>query len=242
MYKKIILTSLIFILTFSINGQNWKSKKIKGNGHVIEVNRTTSEYNDIAIGGAFDVILTKGEEGKITIKGEKNITPYIATEVQDGTLKIKYKNNTNITTTKKLTVTVNIEEIESISLGGSGKIYSNTPIKTNKFRASIGGSGKINLEIDSNTLKASIGGSGSINLKGTTNHLSVSIAGSGSINAYQLVTDETTANVAGSGNVKVTVNKAIKAKIVGSGNVYYKGNPSKINCKTVGSGNIIERN
>ena len=243
MNKKIILTSLILTLTFAVNAQNWfGSKKIKGNGNVVTVTRTTSDYDGVSVGGSFDVVLVKGKEGKITIEGEENIIPYIETEVSGNTLKIKYKKNTNIRTTRRLTVTVPYQSIESVALGGSGKISSDTIIKAESFNVSLGGSGDINVKVNADTVKANIGGSGNINLEGKANNFKCSIAGSGSIKAYGLETVELKANVAGSGSIKATVKSKISAKLVGSGSVYYKGNPKHINSKSVGSGDIIERN
>ena len=242
MNKKILLTSLILTITFAVNAQNWGSEKIKGNGNVVTVKRTTSDYDGVSAGGSFDVVLIKGKEGKITIEGEENIIPYIETEVSGNILKVKYKKNINVRTTKRLTVTVTYEDIESISLGGSGKIFSENLIKAEDFKVNLGGSGSINVKVSAENVKASLGGSGSINLKGNSNELTCSIAGSGSIRAYDFITDKVYANVAGSGSIKTTVKKKIKAKLVGSGNVYYKGNPKHIDSKSVGSGNIIDRN
>ncbi|WP_159947429.1 head GIN domain-containing protein [Polaribacter septentrionalilitoris] len=244
MNKKILFTSVLLTLTFVINAQNWwgNSKKIRGNGNVVTVNRTTSDYDGVSVGGSFDVVLVKGKEGKITIEGEENIIPYIETEVSGNTLKIKYQKNTNIRTTKRLTITVPFQDIESVSLGGSGKISSKSLIKTRNFSANLGGSGDITLKVDADKVKASIGGSGNINLTGKSEEFTCSIAGSGGIRAYDLETKELSANIAGSGSVKTTVKNKIKAKIVGSGSVYYKGKPTHIDSKSVGSGDIIDRN
>ncbi|MEE9408896.1 MAG: head GIN domain-containing protein [Polaribacter sp.] len=244
MNKKIILTSLILTLTFAINAQSWwgNNKKVKGNGNVVTVNRTTSDYDGVTASGSFDVILVKGKEGNIKIEGEENVIPYIETEVSGNTLKIKYKKNTNIRTTKRMTITVTFIDIESVTLGGSGNISSKAIIKSEDLKISIGGSGNIQLKVAADSLKASIGGSGNIELEGNTNELTCSIAGSGSIKAYDLTTNELSANVAGSGNVRATVKNKINAKLVGSGSVYYKGNPKHIDSKSVGSGSIIEKN
>ncbi len=106
----------------------------------------------------------------------------------------------------------------------------------------MGGSGNITLTIDADEISSKIGGSGNIKLTGSTNDLSCSIAGSGSIKAYELDTDTVHATIAGSGNVRTTVKTKIKAKVVGSGSVYYKGNPKYIDSKSVGSGDVIDRN
>ena len=243
MNKKILFTSLILMLTFTVNSQDWfGNKKIKGNGNIVTINRTTSDFDGVSAGGSFDVILVKGKEGKITIEGEENVIPYIETEVSRNILKIKFQKNINIRTTKRLIVTVTYNSIESVALGGSGNISCKNLIKADDFKVSLGGSGNINLKVEADTVKASIGGSGNIDLEGNSNEFTCSIAGSGSIRAYELKTDEVYVNVAGSGSVKTTVKTKIKAKLVGSGSVYYKGNPTHIDNKSVGSGDIIDRN
>ncbi|WP_405604634.1 head GIN domain-containing protein [Polaribacter sp. Asnod1-A03] len=244
MNKKIFLTSLVLMLAITTKSQNWfsGSKRIKGNGNTKIITRSTSNYDAIAIGGSFDVVLIKGNEGEITIEAEENILPYIETEVSRNTLKVKFKDNTNINTTKRMTVTIPYKSLESVSLGGSGSISCKSLIKSNDFKVSIGGSGNIDLKLDSGSIKASIGGSGSIYLEGNTNEFDCSIAGSGNINAYNLETDELNANVAGSGNIKTTVSSKIDAKVVGSGSIYYKGKPSNIKSKSVGSGDVVDKN
>jgi hypothetical protein len=61
-------------------------------------------------------------------------------------------------------------------------------------------------------------------------------------NAFDLNSEVTNATIAGSGNIKTTVTKKIKAKVVGSGNIYYSGNPAEKEVKSVGSGKIIHQN
>lgn len=244
MLKKITLTLFIAAFTISANAQNWwgSSKKIKGNGNVVTVDRTTSDYEGIAIGGSFDVILIKGKEGNISIEGEENLIPYIQTEVKRGTLQIKFEKSINVRTTRRLTVTVTYDDIDMISLGGSGNIKSKGTIKANKFKVSIGGSGNITLDVEADDISSNIGGSGNIKLSGYANELNCSIAGSGSIKAYELKVDVLNASIAGSGSITTTVANKIKANVVGSGSIYYKGNPSDISKKSVGSGSVLNRN
>ncbi|TYP98776.1 putative autotransporter adhesin-like protein [Tenacibaculum adriaticum] len=241
--KKLIITSLIIFISFSSEAQSWwNSKKVKGNGKVITKTRSVDNFDEVSVGGSFDVNLIDGKEGKITIEGEENIIPYIITEVRGGTLKIKFKDNTNIRTTKRLTVTVPFEEIEGVSLGGSGNINVEKRIKANDVSFSIGGSGNITAEVDASSVKSSIGGSGNIKLKGNTGDFKCSIAGSGSVKAYDLYADNLKANIAGSGSVQTSVKTKIDANVVGSGSVYYKGKPKYIDSNSVGSGDVIDKN
>ena len=78
MFRKIIFSALIVEVSSLEELDSLGSKNIKGNGKVVSVNRTTSDYDRVIVGGSFDVILVKGKEGKITIEGEENIIPYLA--------------------------------------------------------------------------------------------------------------------------------------------------------------------
>jgi len=230
-------------MSLSVNAQSWwNSKRVKGNGNVTTETRKTSDYEGVSVGGSFDVKLIKGKEGKITLKGEENILKYIITEVKNGTLKVKYKKGVNIRTTRKLTVTIPYRDIEKVALAGSGDITSTGIIKATKLYLSIAGSGNMDVSVDSRDVKTSIAGSGNIKVSGNATELKCTIAGSGNINAYGLKTSTTTAKVAGSGNIKTTVSDEINARVSGSGNIYYKGNPEKINSKSAGSGDIIDKN
>lgn len=244
MFKKIIFSVLILVVSNSLTAQNWwgSSKKINGNGKVVIENRTTATFDAILVGGSFDVVLIKGKEGNIRIEGEENIIPFIETVVSANKLQIKFKENTNINTTKKLLITVNYNKINKVSLGGSGSISNKNVIKSADFSASLGGSGNITLQLETTETNANIGGSGNINLSGKTTDFTCSIAGSGSINAYDLSAKTIQATIAGSGSIETTVSEKIKAKVVGSGNVYYKGNPKNTDIKSVGSGSVIDKN
>ncbi|CAL2104253.1 conserved protein of unknown function [Tenacibaculum sp. 190130A14a] len=241
--KKQLLTLILIATTITATSQSWwNSKKIKGNGKVITKTRTVGSFDEVAVGGSFDVNLVQGKEGNITLEGEENILPYIVTEVKGGTLKIKFKSNTNINTTRRLLVTVAFDKIDGISLGGSGNVTSQKVIKAESVSLNLGGSGSIIADVDADTTKASIGGSGNIKIEGKTDNFKCSIAGSGSIKAYELQAKNLKANIAGSGSVKTTVSTRIKATVAGSGSVYYKGNPKYVDTNSIGSGDVIDRN
>ncbi|RSC92232.1 head GIN domain-containing protein [Tenacibaculum singaporense] len=241
--KKQLITTVLILLSFTVNSQSWwSSKKIKGNGKVITETRKISSFDKVNVGGSFDVYLIDGTEGKITLEGEENILKYIETEVKNGKLNIHFKENTNIKTTKKLIVTVPFEDIESIALGGSGNVIAKKRIRADEASFALGGSGNITASVEANTVKTSIGGSGNIKLKGKTDNLKCAIGGSGNVKGYDLKANSLKASIAGSGDVLATVTNKIKATVVGSGSVYYKGNPSQIDSNSLGSGDVIDRN
>ncbi len=230
----------LLMLSVTVSAQ-WGKKKIKGNGNVVTLERSVGEYDQIASAGWFDIVLVDGKEGALTIKGEENLLEYIETKVKNGKLVIKQEQGVNLQSSRQgngIVVTIPVEEISAVSLAGSGDVMSKTTLKTATFKATLAGSGDVDLAVATDEFKASLSGSGDMVLSGSTRYFGVSVAGSGDISAFDLEADIVEANIAGSADLKVTANQEIKARVSGSGDITYKGNPSKIDSKASGSGDI----
>lgn len=235
MKKSIVLLAALLIVS-SIQAQ----KRIKGNGHITTINRTTSDYDAVNFAGSFDYILVAGKEGQIKIEGEENLLHYIITELKNGTLTVKTENKINLQTSRNQTIkiTVPFEDISAVSLAGSGDVWNNDIISTNRFKAALSGSGDMKLQVNAPTVEAKVAGSGEIELKGTTNTLKVNVAGSGDFKGYDLDANDVDVSVTGSGDAKINCNGHLKARVAGSGDIKYKGNPKTEDSKVAGSGRI----
>lgn len=237
--KKITTLAIVMVLAVSCSAQ-W-GKRIKGNGDEVTVNRSTGDYDGIGVSGWFDVHLVDGKEGELTLSGESNLLEYIVTEVKNGKLVIKTEKGVNLKPSSwnnGIVITVPVESVDAIALSGSGDIVSKTTIKTDNLDTAMSGSGDITLDVDANTVRASMSGSGDITLSGNTQDFDATISGSGDIKAFDMNADNVDATVSGSADIKVTANKMLKARVSGSGDITYRGNPEKIDTKTSGSGDI----
>ena len=237
--KKPIL-ALIAILSVSLSYAQLWGKKIKGNGNMTTITRTTGDYDIIKCAGSFDYILVAGEEGKLTIEGEENLLEYIVTEVKDNKLIVKTKNNVSLRTSwnKTIKVTIPFKDISVVALSGSGDLYNKDVIKSDKLTVALAGSGDVVLDIEAKSVKGAISGSGDLTLKGNTNDLEAKVAGSGDFHGYNLEANNTVVSVAGSGDAEVVSRKSLKARVSGSGDIEYRGNPEKEDTKVSGSGSI----
>jgi len=237
--KNVVTLALTFLLCTGCTAQ-W-GKRIKGNGVTTTIERTTDAYDEVAISGWFDIDLVDGKEGEITLTGEENLLPYIITEVKNGQLIIKVEKGQNLQPSnwnRGIKILVPVESINGVSLSGSGDIVGKKTIKSDRFETSMSGSGDITLTVETRSMNAQMSGSGDMNLSGKTVDFSASISGSGDIKAYDLNADHVEATISGSADIKVTANKSIKARVSGSGDISYKGNPEKIDTKSSGSGDI----
>ncbi len=236
--KPILLVA--FLISSSLIHAQWKNKKIKGNGEVTSVKRTTTDYNAIKCAGPMDFVLVSGKEGQITIEGESNLLEYIVTEVKKEKLIVKVKKGINLKPRnyKSIIVTIPVESVNAISLAGSGDITNEGALKSDNLKLAIAGSGDMALNLEADNVKSSIAGSGNINLSGNATNVKANISGSGDYEGFDLKASNAEVHIAGSGTAKVYCSNNLKARVAGSGDVKYKGNPDKKDTKVSGSGTI----
>ncbi|ANH61515.1 head GIN domain-containing protein [Dokdonia donghaensis] len=237
--KKLITLSLVLFASTQIHAQ-WWGKSVKGNGELETITRNVGDYNEISVAGFFDVTLVAGNEGELIIEGESNLLEYIETEVDGDRLTIKVKNKQNLKTSwgKDIKIRVPFRDLNQVSLSGSGEIMSTDVIKANNFRVSVSGSGDINLVVEASSTESRVTGSGDLVLRGSTRDHETSVTGSGDLEAGRFKADNVDAKVTGSGDIRVSCDKSIRARVTGSGDIEYVGNPTKQDTKVSGSGDI----
>ncbi|WP_452599797.1 head GIN domain-containing protein [Pontimicrobium sp. MEBiC01747] len=233
----LLIAALLFV---SFAQAQWGSKKIKGNGNTTKITRNTPDYDVVKCAGSMDFIFEKGTEGNLTLEGDSNLLDYIITEVKNGTLVIKTKKGYTLKTgwNKQIKITIPFQDIEKISLAGSGDVITKDTIDSKKFEVRLAGSGDITLDVNATDVSAGVSGSGDITLKGHTTNLSATVTGSGDFHGFYLQAKNTEAKVTGSGGAEVVSTKRLKARVTGSGDIDYKGNPETKDTKVTGSGDI----
>ena len=242
--KKLILLAGIFILTVtSANAQWWSNEKVVGNKEVVKQTRSVNDYDRIAVTGMMDVQLVAGKEGKIDLEAESNLMEFIETEVSGGLLKIGIKKGVNLQPSKNypIKLIVTFEDLDGLSLTGSGHIRNSDLITAKDFKVSVTGSGNMNLEVKSQNIEGTLTGSGDVKLKGSTRDLKCKVTGSGDFLAFDLKAENVTASVTGSGDIEISVENELNANISGSGDIKYSGDPTKQSFKTSGSGKVSKK-
>ncbi len=110
------------------------------------------------------------------------------------------------------------------------------------FKLSVSGSGDVEADgLQLETCMISSFGSGDISLSGNCIDLTMSQMGSGDINAYGLKSVNATVTNMGSGDMVVSVAESLQAKLNGSGDLTYQGNPAKVKVTANGSGEVYKK-
>jgi hypothetical protein len=127
-------------------------------------------------------------------------------------------------------------EIEA-DVSGSGDIDLKGKCKS--FDSDVSGSGKVMLAVAiAQNASFGVSGSGRIAASGSADFIKTNISGSGKVLAANMEANRCEIRISGSGDVEINVKNELDATISGSGTVGYKGNPSKVNSHSSGSGKV----
>jgi hypothetical protein len=226
-----ILTAILSAIIFC------SCQSISGSGNIITQNRNVSQFDGVRASGSIDIEVVNDQTHSIRVEADDNIMPYIITKVEDGILDVHLKPNFmyhNI----NAKVYVTAPSLTKLTVSGSGSITAkDTLANAAQIDFKVSGSGDVTAIVDAPSINAEIGGSGTITLSGKTKDFNSTIAGSGDIKCKNLLSENTTAGITGSGTAHVFASVHLLAKVTGSGDIYYSGQPS-VEIHKTGSGTI----
>jgi hypothetical protein len=233
-YFRLLLASVLILPSCNIVGQ----ERVRGSGNVTKEERNVGAFKAVDLRGDIDVYLTQGPAKAAVIEAEDNIIPLIELVKEGDELVVRLKRHVSVNTQKDMKVYLTTPDIEKVNLSGSGDIDIQGKFNSNNgVRVNVSGSGDVEGAFNAPSVKASIAGSGNIELSGETKDAEVSIAGSGDFKGKELLSENVSVNITGSGNANVHASVKLDAKIVGSGDVHYKGSP-QISSRVIGSGSV----
>jgi len=237
--KKLNSLLLLAFLAFSYNANATGPIKIAKSFH--EEERPIGSFKGVATGGPLTVKITMGNKESLRLEGDQEAIANLTTEVNAGILTIKPKTKWNDWSRRynraQVTVYITAKKISSLTMSGSGNIEVENTINSPELVATLSGSGGITASANVKTFTGTISGSGSIKLSGKADDSNLTLSGSGGFKGKDFAVNDLSAQISGSANVYITVNKTIEAVISGSGNIRYSGNAT-VKKTVIGSGSI----
>lgn len=203
----------------------------EGSGNVQKNERNIPQFDKIAVGSAFTVILKKGEPS-VVVESDDNLQEQIETLVADGVLQIDSRGIKNPTS---LNVYVTSPHLSHISLTGAARLKSEGVLEYPSLTISGTGASRANVEVKCNTLTTEAIGATRITYRGESIEHTASISGASSVNALMLKTEKTTAEVSGAGRISIFAKSLLNANLKDAGRITYFDNPDVKSLKKTGS-------
>lgn len=235
-----ILASLLFA---SCKKENM-GDCFKGTGNIITESRELPFFDSIYVETNINVFITiDSTVREVKVEAGENLLPHIITKVENGKLLIRNNNRCNFARSykKEITVHITLPVIKAIASDSQGFIKSTNTLRSDTVDITIKNAGDIDLKLDVRHVLTHMHGAGDVILSGKTGVHEIHAVGNSFIRCADLFTGYTFIWANTTGNIYVNATKGLGVTIVGSGNVYYSGNPQVITSKTTGTGQIIEQ-
>ncbi len=219
LYSIFMLVIMIFIA--ACNG----IFPISGSKNIISENRDVNDFSGIDVSLSAEIILIQGDDESLSIEADDNIMSYIQTTMQNGVLNISTTPNTTITPSQPIKITLSFITLNNINTSGSTTI---TADGLNLETLTIDTSGSTNIvatDVRLDTLTIESSGSSQVQLSGIVASQTIEISGNGVINNFELVTETTSINVGGNGQIFVNVADTLAVDISGNSEISYMGSP-----------------
>ncbi len=211
---------------------------VRPHGEQTTQERPIAAFDAVKANSFSEIEIVYSESPFLTISAPSDVIDYLVTEVVEGKLIIRVKNNKCFKGNYIAKITAGARSIKSVSNSGSGILTIQKMKPTETFDATLSGSGNLSAYTEAKNANIKVAGSGSVSLRGTVDKINAEVNGSGNIYAIdEFASRVALAEVAGSGNIEIAVSEQLEANVAGSGNVFYRGTPT-VRSRVTGSGRV----
>jgi hypothetical protein len=217
--NRLLISLMVCVAVLTVSGCN--AFVTRGSGDLITEERQVSNFDRVELSGVGEVVITQDGSESLSIETDDNIMKYVEVVIENGTLKLGFKDGVNFMSPSRLVFSVSVDDLTGVAVSGSGDIESDM-LKTDRFDVAISGSGDVQIA-DIST--------------GDASAQDLTISGSGKYQAGDVCSASVTVNVSGSGSATVCATESLESNISGSGSVNYYGQPM-INSTGSGSGSL----
>ncbi|MEZ5017298.1 MAG: head GIN domain-containing protein [Flavipsychrobacter sp.] len=217
--KKVAVLLALAISTISFT--SCRKHVLRGGGSIVTETRSLADFDEIISNGSIDVEVLPSNRDEVRITGYQNLVSAFKTDVSNKRLYLEYDDQYINIKQDNIKLTVYTTDMTVFTLNGSGDVAIPQGANTTYMELKVTGSGNIRMNGGDSlqTLKIRVNGSG---------------------NVYTRDTDakNVEATVTGSGDITLTAHESLDARISGSGNINYWGNPSIVTVNITGSGKV----
>ncbi len=187
--------------------------------------RQVSGYHGIEVSDAIDLYLSQGDEETVVVSArEEKWRSRIVTEVVDGILKIHLSGKSLSAANARLRAYVSFTTLDKLMASGASDVYVDGVITADKLTLNFSGASDFHGAVHLKELDMEQSGASDAHITGIVEGLAViRCSGASDLKGYELIAENCDAHASGASDIRMTVNKALKADVSGASSVFYKG-------------------
>ncbi|MEJ7557842.1 MAG: head GIN domain-containing protein [Pedobacter sp.] len=232
---------LAVILFFPVLLAGCSSGCIEDSGIRIAKGMVVKPFDKIAVEGAIKVILKQDSSYAIKIEADSNIMGKIEADVSGSelTLKLEKKSYCGSDT---IVIYAGIGELKELTGSGAVHVRSQGLVNGKDLTMKFAGAADVSLELSIANLTTNMDGIGKLNLSGQAGTHKLTTTGSSETTAYNFIAGVYDIHITGNGKASINVLNELKVNTDGSSEIYYKGNPKKVDEKKSGAAKLEKVN
>ncbi len=223
MLKKFIIATTALSLSLIAVAQSVNERKLE-------------PFDKIVAGDKIIVQLLKSDHESAVVKVQGIDESKVKTEVSGGTLTLSVFGEPF--TKKKVMVTVNYKNINSITVNNGSEVSTGNLFKADTLQADLKSGGVLYLDADLGYLVAKIAEGALLSAEGYATSQEVTVATLATLSAFDLESDKIRIKAVSGGKAKINVVEDLDAEASSNGYIAYKGTPAKLK-RTANSGGSI---
>ena len=237
MNRRILLAMFSLVLLLNQNDFAIKANALEtSSDDKISEQRTVPIFTGIEVSGGIEVVLTQGDIQSVRVSVESDKIEDLKTEVENNVLKICFK--TWKLKFTKAKVTICMKDIKSISCSCAANIIAKSPIVSGKLELNISGAARMKLNIKAIEINGELSGASDLELEGAAGYFDLGTSGASNCKGYGFTVAKADISASGASEIKLTVDKELKASASGGSRIKYKGTPKVIKENESGNSEI----
>ena len=241
--KKITLFIIIFFIIYSCEKES--SNCLYNKGDVVKQEILLEDFSRVSVKDIFNVILIQDTLHKIVIEGSENILRNVETIIENDTLIVQHSIRCNwFREYEKINLYIYFYQLNYIVTYAPAKIISTNIIYCNNLEYfALGEIGEADMILNCDYLRFddSYSTLGQFRFKGKSAKSRFYVNYGSSLFADSLISKDVDIFFKTIGDIRVHVTDHLRVWIWGPGNVYYSGNPAKVEIiEKKSTGNLIK--
>ncbi len=241
--KKITLLIIILFIIYSCEKESSNCLYTTGNIEKQEI--LLEDFNCVSVNDIFNVILIQDTLHKVVIEGGENILRHVETIIKNDTLIVQHSIRCNwFRDYEKINLYIYFCRLNHIVTYSPAKIVSTDTISCNRLEYfALGEIGEADMILNCDYLRFddSYSTLGQFKFKGKSDKSRFYVNYGSSLFADSLISKDADIFFKTIGDIRVHVTDHLRVWIWGPGNVYYSGNPAKVEImEKKSTGNLIK--
>ena len=201
--------------------------------------RQVAAFSRIHAESAFEIDYTSGNSTSLIVEAPDDLMGKIKTEVNNGTLEISLKGETN-NINSSLKIHLQSPALEAANLEGACQLDLLSALNGTDFHLDLSGASSFRGTIYMKTVFINMEGASTADIGGTTNRFTVEVDGASTLNADKFSAAIADVKAEGASNATIQADSSLDANANGASTISYRGNPVMLNRNTDGAGNIMK--